>query len=244
MNSSASPRKRGNVTRESSAADSPSSFDPDGDFDLQTVDRLLSTTRAVRRRLDFERPVERDVILDCIRLSQQAPTGTNAQHWRWLVIDDPTTKAAIAELYARGIPLLDESAKSAGDEQTATVYRHARDFALRLGDIPALVIPCLEGRLPEPAPLVLATTYYGSIYPAVWSFQLALRSRGLGSVFTTMHLAFEEESREILGLPEDVVQMAMLPIAYTLGMHFRPTHRPPPETITHFNSWSGEESAS
>jgi nitroreductase len=206
-------------------------------FDLETTDRLLSTTRAVRRRLDFERPVPRDLILDCIRLSQQAPTGTNAQHWRWLVIDDPAKRKAVGELYARGLPLLDEMAKTARDEQTARVYRDARSFAERLGDVPVIVIPCLEGRLPPDAELVHVTTYYGSIYPAVWSFQLALRSRGLGSVFTTMHLAYEEESRALLGLPEDVVQAAMLPVAYTLGTDFKPTHRPPPETITCFNIW-------
>ena len=209
----------------------------DPQFDLETVDRLLSTTRAVRRRLDYDRPVSREVILDCIRLSQQAPTGTNAQHWRWLVLDDPEKKRAIGELYARGIPLLDEYSKSAKDEQTATVYRQARDFAARLGDVPVLVIPCLEGRLDDDAEQVHITTYYGSIYQAVWSFQLALRSRGLGSVFTTMHLAFEGESRKILGLPEHVVQTALLPVAYTLGLDFKPTNRPPPESITHFNAW-------
>ena len=209
----------------------------DSSFDLETVDRLLTTTRAVRRRLDYTRPVERQLILDCIRLSQQAPTGTNAQHWRWLVLDDPEKKRALGEIYARGIPLLDEFAKTAKDDQTATVYNHARDFAARLGEVPALVIPCLEGRLDSEAELVHQTTYFGSIYQAVWSFQLALRSRGLGSVFTTMHLAFEKESREILGLPENVVQTALLPVAYTLGMDFKPTQRPPPESITYFNDW-------
>ena len=144
---------------------------------------------------------------------------------------------ALGELYARGIPLLDESAKTAEDEQTETVYRHARDFAARLGEVPVLVVPCLEGRLAEDAPLVEATTYYGSIYPAVWSFQLALRSRGLGSVFTTMHLAFETEARALLELPDDVVQTAMLPVAYTVGTDFAPTRRPEPETITYFNEW-------
>lgn len=206
-------------------------------FDLDTVDRLLSTTRAVRRRLDLDRAVPRDVILDCIRLSQQAPTGTNSQAWRWLVVDDPEKRRRMGELYSRGIPLLDESAKNAGDPQTKTVYAHARDFAARLGDVPVHVYPCLEGRLPEGAEQVHVTTYYGSIYPAVWSFQLALRSRGLGSVFTTMHLAFEEESREILGLPDDIVQAALLPVAYTLGTDFSPTRRPTPDSITRWNEW-------
>jgi len=201
------------------------------------VDRLLSTTRAVRRRLDYERPVAREVLLDCIRLSQQSPTGTNAQHWRWLVIDEPERRKALGEIYARGIPMLDASAKSAQDEQTRLVYTHARDFAERLGDVPALVVPCLLGPLDDDAEWVHTTTYLGSIYPAVWSFQLALRSRGLGSVFTTMHLAFEAESREVLGLPDEVVQTALLPVAYTVGVDFAPTRRPPPESITYFNEW-------
>jgi nitroreductase len=209
----------------------------DAPFDLETVDRLLTTTRAVRKRLDYDRPVDRSLLLDCIRLSQQAPTGTNAQHWRWLVVDDPVKKKALGEIYSRGIPLLDEFAKNAQDEQTAKVYSHARDFAERLGDVPVLVIPCLEGRLEPGADLVNTTTYYGSIYQAVWSFQLALRSRGLGSVFTTMHLAFEHDSRELLGLPEHIVQTALLPVAYTLGTEFKSTHRPPPESITCFNEW-------
>ena len=206
-------------------------------FDLDTVDRLLSTTRAVRRRLDLDRPVPRDVLLECIRLSQQAPTGTNAQHWRWLIVDDPERRRALGEIYARGLPLLDASAKTASDDQTADVYRHARQLAIRMGEVPALVIPCLEGRLEDPTSSVLATTYYGSIYPAVWSFQLALRSRGLGSVLTTMHLAFEEESRALLGLPDEFEQVAMLPVAYTIGTDFAPTRRPGPETITRFNTW-------
>jgi nitroreductase len=207
------------------------------DFDLSTVDRLLSTTRAVRRRLDLDRPVERHVLLDCIRLSQQAPTGTNSQRWRWLVIDDPAKRREIGEIYERGIPLIDAAAKSARDRQTEKVYQDARILAERIGEVPALVIPCLEGLLPPDAAWVDATTYFGSIYPAVWSFQLALRSRGLGSVFTTMHLAFEAETRAILGLPEDVAQLALLPVAYTRGLDFKPARRPPPESITHFNSW-------
>lgn len=227
------PRDTIRIRREETLTETP--------FNLDITDPLLSTTRAVRRRLDFTRPVARATLLECIRLSQQAPTGTNLQHWRWLVVDDPEQKQRLGALYARGIPLLDESAKTAPDPYTARVYRDARDFAERLGEAPALVVPCLAGRLPKGAPHVVATTYFASIYPAVWSFQLALRSRGLGSVLTTMHLAFEDESREILGLPEDMAQMAMLPVAYTLGIDFKPAKRPPPETITHFNRWSESE---
>jgi nitroreductase len=206
-------------------------------FDLETTDRLLSTTRAVRRRLDFDRPVPRDLILDCIRLSQQAPTGTNAQHWRWLVIDDPAKRKAVGELYARGLPLLDEMAKTARDEQTAHVYRDARSFAERLGEVPAIVIPCLEGRLPPDAELVQVTTYYGSIYPAVWSFQLALRSRGLGSTLTTSHLLAEREVGERLGVPSDYTQVALIPVAHIKGGELAPPPRRPVNEVIGWNGW-------
>jgi nitroreductase len=213
------------------------------DFDLATVDRLLSTTRAVRRRLDLERPVGREVILDCIRLSQQAPTGTNSQRWRWLVLDDPERRRAMGELYARTLPLIDAASKAASDPQTERVYRDARDLAMRLHEVPMLVVPCVEGRIGADAAWVDLTTWFGSIYQAVWSFQLALRSRGLGSCFTTAHLAFEDESREILGLPPEISQVALLPVAYTRGLDFKPTRRPPPETITHFNTWGDTAAA-
>lgn len=207
-------------------------------FDLEVVDHLLSTTRAVRRRLDLERPVERDVLLECVRLSQQAPTATNSQTWRWLILDDPEKRRALGEIYAQGIPLLDAAAAQAADSHVARVYTQAKRFTENLGRIPALVIPCVQGRLAPDAPLVEVATYFGSIYPAVWSFQLAARSRGLGSVFTTMHLAFEEQSRELLGLPDDVAQLALIPVAHTIGLDFKPARRPPPTSITHFNTWT------
>ena len=213
---------------------------PPTDFDLATVDRLLSTTRAVRRRLDLDRPVEREVILDCIRLSQQAPTASNSQSWRWIVLDDPEKRKQMGELYARGIPLIEAASKNARDAQTERVYRDAIEFAERLTQVPIQVIPCLQGHvIPADASAAHAASvsYYGSIFPAIWSFQLALRSRGLGSVLTTLHLAFEAESREILGLPDDVAQIALLPVAYTKGLDFKPTQRPPPDSITHFNGW-------
>ena len=210
------------------------------DFDLATVDRLLSTTRAVRRRLDLSRPVDRSVILDCIRLSQQAPTGTNRQTWRWLVVDDAEKRRALGDLYLRGLPALEAMSQSAGDDQTRRVYDDARWFAERLADVPVHVIPCTEERIERDAEPATTMTYYGSIFPAVWSFQLALRSRGLGSVLTTMHLLFEEESRVLLGLPEGVTQVALLPVAHTLGLEFKPAHRPPPESITHWNTWTDD----
>lgn len=214
------------------------------DFDLATVDRLLSTTRAVRKRLDFSRTVPRDVVLDCVRLSQQAPTASNTQRWRWLLIDDPQLKRALGAIYREGIPAIRWSMEqTAHDDQTRDVYDAALWLAERLGDVPLLAIPCLAERLPDGAPLVVAASAFGSIYPAVWSFQLALRSRGLGSTFTTLHLLYEQRVRELLGLSDDVTQTAMLPVAYTKGLDFKPGKRPPVESIVRWNRWDAPDGA-
>jgi nitroreductase len=208
------------------------------DFDLATVDRLLTTTRAVRRRLDPTRPVPRSLLLDCIRLSQQAPTASNTQTWRWLIVDDAAKRRELGALYAQGIPAIRESEKQlVQDAQTRRVYDGALWLAEHLGEMPALVIPCVVGRLPADSPLVISASVFGSIYQAVWSFQLALRSRGLGSTFTTMHLLFEDQARKILGMPDDVMQAALLPVAYTKGGEFRPAARPPAESLVHWNAW-------
>jgi nitroreductase len=212
---------------------------PDPPFDLEVTDRLLSTTRAVRRRLDFERPVPREVILDCIRLAQQAPTASNSQTWRWLVVTDPERRRALAEIYRAGSPLLEQYRENLdpGDRQTRRVYDSALYLMEHMHEAPALVIPCVEGRLPAGAPNGLAASVYGSIFGAVWSFQLALRSRGLGSVLTTIHLFREDEVAKLLGIPENVMQCALLPVAYTRGTEFAPARRPPPESITAWDDW-------
>ena len=208
-------------------------------FNLEETDRLLSTTRAVRRRLDLERPVERDVILDCIRLSQQAPTASNTQKWCWMVVMDPDKRKALGEIYARGKEFIQQarSEVDADDAQTHRVYDSAEWLLDHMGEAPALVIPCVEGRIPDGAPNGMAAAVYGSIYPAMWSFQLALRSRGLGSTLTTISLFFEKDVAEVLNMPEDIMQVALLPVAYTRGTDFKIALRQPPEEITHFDQW-------
>ena len=208
-------------------------------FDLEETDRLLSTTRAVRRRLDLERPVERKVILDCIQLSQQAPTASNTQKWRWMVVMDAEKRKALGEIYGRGKPFIEQAKAQldTDDTQTHRVYDSAGWLLDHIGEAPALVIPCVEGRVPEGAPSGMAAAVYGSIYPAMWSFQLALRSRGLGSTLTTIHLFFEKEVADLLSMPEDVMQVALLPVAYTKGSDFKIAKRPPPEEITSFDTW-------
>ncbi len=202
-------------------------------MDLATVDQLLSTTRSVRKRLDLTRPVGREVILECIQLAMQAPTASNTQDWRWLVITDPDKRAAIAEIY-RSIG--SQYLAYAADPQTQRVYRSAMSLTETLADVPVHVIPCLTTRI-ETAEPGIAAAAWASIIPAGWSFLLALRSRGLGSVWTTMHLFKEKEVAELLGIPPTVTQAALFPVAYTIGTDFRPAARPPAESITYWDGW-------
>jgi nitroreductase len=206
-------------------------------MDIATVDELLSTTRSVRKRLDLTRPVSRDVILECVRLAMQAPTASNAQDWRWLVITDADKRAAIADIYGSvGAEYLAQAAANASDPQTQRVYRSAAGLTKTLAQVPVHVIPCLTGPIDETNRLVAASAW-ASIIPAGWSFLLALRSRGLGSVWTTMHLAKEREVAELLGIPPGATQAALFPVAYTIGTDFRPAARPPAEAITFWDSW-------
>jgi len=208
-------------------------------FDLATTDALLSTTRAVRKRLDLAKPVPRDVILECIALSQQAPTGSNTQGWRWVIVEDQAKRAALGDIYRNaGAAYLAAAATTAPAKgQTGRVMSSALWLAENMGRAPVLAIPCIEGSFPEGAPPAMLASQYASIYPAVWSFQLALRSRGLGSTLTTLHLLREKEAAEILGLPGNILQVAMLPVAYTVGTDFKPAERPGPETIVHWDGW-------
>jgi nitroreductase len=210
-------------------------------FDLPTVDLLLSTTRAVRKRLDLDRPVPQDVLLDCLRLATQAPNASNAQRWRFLLVDDPATKATIGEWYRTHLtpPMqaLLEQRRAAGD--TAGV-RHS-ESVLYLGEVfgrvPVLAVVAIEGRIEADPTLNGATWLLGSVYQAVWSFQLALRSRGLGSTFTTAHVLFEDELRALLGIPDTHSVVCMLPVAYTVGTDFRPGPRVDVEAVTYRDRW-------
>lgn len=207
-------------------------------LDIDTCDELLATTRAVRRRLDLTRPVPREVIEACLELAVQAPTGSNSQTWRWLVVDDADKRQALADLYRRGGEAYLTAAGETATGQTARVFRSALYLMEHLHEVPVHVIPCLEGRPRDGASVTQLGGYYASIYPAVWSFQLALRARGLGSCLTTLHLGFEGEAAEILGIPDNVVQTALLPVAYTLGTDFKRAARPPVSGITHWNTWA------
>ncbi|MFM7509487.1 MAG: nitroreductase family protein [Actinomycetota bacterium] len=213
---------------------------------LLDPDQLLTTTRSVRKRLDLERPVERSVIEECLTLALQAPTGSNSQGWHWMVVTDPELKAGLAELYARhfdpyiamgdGLQLYDDD-----DTRTlrqAAVSSSARYLREHFAEVPAMVVPCLWGRLPETTDTFTQASFWGSLLPAVWSFMLALRSRGLGSAWTTLHLPSEREAAELLGIPYDqVTQAGLFPVAYTIGNDFKPAARLPLSDVVHWNQW-------
>jgi nitroreductase len=207
-----------------------------------TPDELLSTTRAVRRRLDLERPVEREVLEECLRLAQQAPAAGYRENWHFVVVTDAEKRAALGELWrksgerylaARGPAAANEELPPNARRLLASVW-HLMEH---IGDVPVHVIPCIEGRTDE-KPSIAQASKWGTIVPAVWSFMLAARSRGLGTCWTTFHLAYEQEAAELLGIPyEDVMQVALVPVAHTIGTEFRPARRKPLETMVHWDAW-------
>lgn len=207
------------------------------EFDLAQTDALLSTTRAVRKRLDFEREVPDDVLLECLQLAVQAPTGSNRQGWRWMVVRDAEKKQALADLYndAGGAYLAEQAEQVDSGTQTGRVMSSATYLAERLHEVPVMVIPLIIGRVEDEG--VSAAGLFGSIIPAIWSFQLALRSRGLGSCYTTLHLGNEAEAAELLGIPPHMTQAAMLPVAYTKGTDFQRAARPPVAEITYLDTY-------
>jgi nitroreductase len=204
-----------------------------------TPDELLSTTRAVRRRLDLTRPVEREVLEDCLRLAQQAPTASYAQNWQFVVVTDAGKRAALGELWrtVAGPYLARRAAAAAADPVVARIGDAVRYLAEHIHEVPVHVIPCVEGRT-DRAPVAAQASRWASIIPAAWSFMLAARARGLGTVWTTFHLRHEREAAELLGIPFDrVMQAALIPVAYTIGTDFRPAPRRPLATMVHWDSW-------
>jgi nitroreductase len=203
-------------------------------------DELLSTTRAVRKRLDLERPVEREVLEECLGLAQQAPTASYSQGWHFVVVTDADKRAALADLWRRGgagyLEHRREESQAAGG-QIARIVDAVLHLAEHLQEVPVHLIPCVEGRT-DGLPAWRQASRWGSIYPALWSFMLAARSRGLGTVMTTFHLMFEQEAAELLGIPyEQVMQAALVPVAYTKGTDFKPGRRAPLETMVHWERW-------
>ena len=215
-----------------------------------TSDELLSTTRAVRKRLDFDRPIDDATLKECLQLATQAPTGSNAQGWQFMFVRDAAKKEKLAQYYLETWNFYKTQPyaihalhKNTGKDQEASQERStssAQYLADNMAKAPVLMIPCIEGRtdVPEGAPVMSQASPFGSIIPAAWSFMLAARSRGIGSAWTTLHLMNEKTIAELLGIPFDqYMQVAMIPLAYTKGTNFKPAFRPPVETIMHIDSW-------
>ena len=209
-------------------------------------DDLLSTTRAVRKRLDLERPVDPALITECIELAAQAPTASNGQGWHFVVVTDAAKRAKLAELYRTGFDLFygDREAAIAGmpqdDPEYLATQRKVVDSAAYLADhlaeVPVHVIPRIEGKVTE-GPVAMHAAIWGSLLPAAWSFCLAARSRGLGTCWTTLHLIREQEVADLLGIPDNVMQGALIPVAHTKGTDFKPGPRRDLDRVIHLDSW-------
>ena len=221
------------------------------DLDVAVVDRLLTTTRSVRKRLDLCRPVPPELIERCIEIALQSPTGSNTQGWHFVVVTDADKRAALARLYKRGFDLYRSGQLPGGPEfppddpraaQLTRIIDSATYLSEHLQEIPVHVIPCVEGRVEQAGPLAQASVY-GSILPAAWSFMLAARARGLGSAWTTLHIMFEQEAAAVLGLPPTITQAALLPVAYYTGAGFKPANRLPAAQQTHWNGWGQHRKA-
>jgi nitroreductase len=213
-----------------------------------SLDELLITTRAVRKRLDLTRPVEDAVLRECLELAVQAPTGGNSQGWHFVIVTDAEKKKAISDLYRKSYTSYRAArpsrtpVRSADPEQRGQILERVASSSDYLADhmheVPVLLIPCIFGRLDQLKTTVEQAGFWGSILPAVWNFMLAARARGLGTAWTTLHLVYEKEAAQVLGIPyEKITQVALIPVAYTLGTDFQPAKREPLDTILHVNSW-------
>ncbi len=209
-----------------------------------SADDVLTTTRSVRKRLDFDRPVEREVLMECLDIALQAPTGSNRQGWQWMFVADDERKRALGEIYAanfalyRQMPRPEYEADDPRAGRADKVVDSAQYLADNMHRAPVLLIPCLEGK-PDGGSGVSAS-FWGSLLPAAWSYMLALRERGIGSAWTTLHLILdgEQKAAEILGIPfERYSQAGLFPIAYTKGTDFKLASRLPAESVTHWDQW-------
>jgi nitroreductase len=208
-----------------------------------SADDVLTTTRSVRKRLDLTRPVPLELVKECLELALQAPSGSNRQGWHWLVVTDAGKRAAIADYYRRSWSEYTSPGTSASrypddPDRTAIQTRvidSAEYLAEHLHEVPVMVIACIEaeGRMASENQASL----WGSVLPAAWSFMMAARTRGLWSAWTTLHLRYEKEIAELLGIPDDVRQGVLLPTAYSLGTDFRPARRQPLDEVLHVDGW-------
>jgi nitroreductase len=203
-------------------------------MDLATVDTLLTTTRSVRKRLDLTRSVPREVIAQCLEIAIQAPTGGNIPRYHFVVVTDAAQRAALGALYTRAYLEVYSPQRQAEVRKTdPRLIDSATYLAEHLHAVPVLIIPCVD----VPPGQGMGPGIYGSILPATWSLMLALRARGVGAAWTTLHLRYEQEAATLLGIPEHIRQAALLPVAYYTGKDFKPARRIPARERTYWNGW-------
>ena len=209
-----------------------------------SAEALLTTTRSVRKRLDLTRPVDLEVVRACLEVALQAPSGSNRQSWHFVVVTDAGARRAVGEIYRdtvdRYLASTGSAAKLFADQPDrsrvqARVGDSVRHLGEHMGEAPVLVIPCIE--VPGDLPAGNQAGLWGSILPATWSFMLALRLRGLVSAWTTLHLTREQDVADVLGIPGNVRQAALLPVAHPLGESFSPAPREPLANALHLNGW-------
>ena len=211
---------------------------PTTGFDLDQTDLLLTTTKQVRKRLDLTRPVPHEELLECIDIASHAPMGGNLERNRWMIIDDADTKAKISENFgAVGRAYLQANTEVRSDDRSTKVIDSAMFLVEHLHEVPALVLSMRLDRVPDGSSTRAYAGYYGSVLPGVWSFQLAARSRGIGSAWTTFHLEHEAEVAELLGIPSSVTQVCLLAVGYYTGDSFTPAPRRPASEVTYLNRW-------
>ena len=208
-------------------------------------DELLTTTRSVRRRLDLSTPVPLELVRECLQVALQAPSGSNRQDWHWVVVTDAERRGAIGGLYRRSVSRYLDSAGAAGklfaeDPGRSVVQRRVGSSVAYLGEnlgrVPVLVIACIDVGT-RPLTDGNQAGLWGSVLPAAWSYMLAARARGLGTAWTTLHLSYEREVAELLGIPSRVRQGVLIPTAYSLGTDFKPAPRQPLDDVLHVNGW-------
>lgn len=209
-----------------------------------SAEELLTTTRAVRHRLDLDRPVDPALLRRCVEIALQAPSGRNEQGWNFVIVTEPQRRAALAELWRRGLGQGDSPMSEAALRRAyrtpgsmEKVWSGLRHLGANLHRAPALVVPCIEGRT-DGLGADRQASRWASLLPAVWSFMLAARLHGLGTVWTTGNMAVEREVAELLGIPYDsVMQAAVIPVAHTIGTEFTPAPRAPVDEVLHWNKW-------
>jgi nitroreductase len=211
-------------------------------MDPDSALHALATTRSVRRRLDLERPVEPEVIEACIDVATQAPTGLNRESWRFVVVTESEPKRALGELYRRAFDSMlvgwRELPGAAELEERPPLRPGYRALADRLHEMPALILVCSLG---EPgADRAGQVAFYGSVLPAAWSLMIALRARGLGSTWTSLHLREADAAAHLLGIPDGVTQTVLLPVAYTKDAKLAPASRKTAREVAYWNGWGRE----